>query len=143
MRNTNTTQESRIPETPIPTQTITRGPEKASVQTEFQTPLTTNHSADQSTAPAPLHAQTPIEGQTLIETIEIQEFNTPSVGEDWATPETQQEPTQQLRPLTNAQTQTMEEFPSLTQLLEDGQLQPSMHPLDGIERAFTGQDADT
>ena len=152
IRSTNATQESRIPETPIPTQTTTQRPERtsepkapatsSSEQINHQTPLSSNRPADQSTVPAPPHIQTPIENQILGETIVIHDSDTPSVGEEWATPETQQELVQQPDPLTDPHTQTTEEFPSLTQVLEDGQFQSSLYPLDGIEGAFTTQDAD-
>ena len=153
IRNTNTTQEFRIPATPIPTQATIQRPKtttepkalaaSSSVQTEPQMQSPTNRSADQPAALAPLHVQKSIGDQTPVEVIEIQESDTPSVREEWATPETQQEPPQQPDSPTDSQAQTTEEFPSLTQVLEDGQFQPSLGPLDGLEGAFSTQDANT
>jgi hypothetical protein len=58
-----------------------------------------------------------------------------SVKEDWATLAMQLEPTQQLNLLIDPQILATEESFSLTRVLGNGQSQPSLYLLDGIEGA--------
>jgi len=144
-RNTNGAQEVRIPATVIPAQATTQRPAaNTSVDTEPQTLPSANRLADpRSIAQEPPQAQIPTRTQTPFEATSTRTSVALSIEENWATPAMQQEPTQQLDPLIDPQIQATEESFSRTPVLEDGQPQPSLYPLDGIEGAFAMQDADT
>jgi hypothetical protein len=104
-------------------------------QTEPQGPLPIDRS---SIAQTPLQTQTQIRAQTPSEATITQTPSGLLVEEDWATPATQQEPTQKRDAPTDLQIQATGDFFSFTQELEDEEPLPF-----GIEGAFTTQDADT
>jgi hypothetical protein len=139
------TNQPVIPATPIPAQTATQRPEEAMEPTapeastfgltKPQGPLSIDPS---SIVQTPLQTQTQIGSQAPSEATITQTPGALSVEEDWATPATQQELTQQLDAPTDLQIQATEEPFSFTEELEDDKLQSF-----GIEGAFTMQDADT
>jgi len=143
-RNRTLNQTTRIPATPIPAQTATQRPEEAIEpavpdssafgQTEPQGPLPTDRS---SIAQTTLQTQTQIGAQAPSEATMTRTPGAFSVEEDWATPATQQEPTQRLDAPTDFQIQVTGEPFSFTPQLDDNELQSF-----GIEGAFTIQDAD-
>jgi hypothetical protein len=148
IRNTNGTQEIRIPAANILTQTTIQRPDEpivrrtsAPIDTGPQLPTSTTRSTDRSIRqPAP-RAQTPMGGQAPSEAVSTQESAAPSVEEDWATPAMEQEPTQQLQSVIDPQLLATE--PSTLARALDSQMQLPLYPLDGIDEVFAIQDADT
>ena len=151
IRNVNATREDRLPAAPVSTPTTTSmseatglpaaGP-NASEQIEHPALPSEDLTTDQPTTEAPQQVQPPVEAQAPSGMVTVQTPAARSAEEDWETPATQQEPTQQPDPHTDLQIGAMEETFPFTQVTEISRPQPPLYPTGGMEGAPIMQDAD-
>jgi hypothetical protein len=144
--NINTARETVQPGDPCPASRVRT---EATIQESHETTETVIAEIERQTLLSPItgHApaltQAPVGAQGHYEAITTQTPENPTVGEEWTTPATQQEPTQRQLdlPIDPRLRQTEEAFP-LVQAFQDNPPQLSTEPINVPNEAFEMQDAD-